>query len=185
MIINEMTLHKDKEYIDLIKNKSMESLIIRNNHRIKQIDLYCFLRFKYGQPNGFQSFIRANDSDNFIQWHYSFKYKKVYIDILGSIRFLEFHVFANNKADFENINEDTIINELQNEISKNVKGILSIKNNIEHWDLFSNTYSRINNSLKYFYSKYSEVNPEKPIEIDKPFFTKIEADTKSFISRTK
>jgi hypothetical protein len=65
-------------------------LIIRT--QLTQIDLYCYLKARFGEPNGFQNFLRRDDSDNFIHWEYHLRVDQVDIQFFGSDR--QIHVWV-------------------------------------------------------------------------------------------
>jgi hypothetical protein len=74
-----LSLVDKSAYIGMLKNAKRVSRVIRSNGRINQPDLYCFLKARFGMPNGIQSFLRANDSENFINWHYSMFTNSVFL----------------------------------------------------------------------------------------------------------
>jgi hypothetical protein len=59
-------------------------LIIRTH--LTQLDLFCYLKARFGEPNGFQNFLRKDDSDNYIHWEYQIRAGTVDIDFMGSDR---------------------------------------------------------------------------------------------------
>ncbi len=68
---DKMTPVDRRTYSSTIQNRSKTILQVWSKGRVSQIDLYCLLKATYGMPNGFQSYLRSNTSDNFINWHYS------------------------------------------------------------------------------------------------------------------
>jgi hypothetical protein len=48
------------------------SLLAFRTHLVPA-DVYCYLKARFGEPNGFQTFIRRNDSNNWIHWDYVLK----------------------------------------------------------------------------------------------------------------
>jgi hypothetical protein len=83
-------LPTNDELIEFVKNKWGNSLfrhsqlVIRT--RISQVDMYAYLRARFGVPNGFQNFLRSNDSDNLVHWDFALKAGDVDICIQGIIR---------------------------------------------------------------------------------------------------
>lgn len=63
-------------------------LIIRTH--LTPLDVYCYLNARFGEPNGFQNFLRKDDSDNFIHWEYHVEAHRVDIHIMESDRQLHF-----------------------------------------------------------------------------------------------
>ena len=44
-------------------------LVVRS--RLKPVDVYSYLRARFGEPNGFLNFLRRDDSDNLIHWDFN------------------------------------------------------------------------------------------------------------------
>ena len=57
------------------RNSKGSGLIIRS--QIRPVDAYAYLRARFGQPNGFQNFLRKDDSDNLIHWDFNLKAEDV------------------------------------------------------------------------------------------------------------
>lgn len=56
--LENIELIDQKEYTILLKirkNKANKVRIFRSNKNVKQLDLYCFLKYKFGEPNGISS----------------------------------------------------------------------------------------------------------------------------------
>ncbi|RWG90559.1 hypothetical protein [Mesorhizobium sp.] len=65
-------------------------LIVRS--KLKPVDIYCYLKARFGEPNGFQNFLRRNDSDNWIHWDYSLKASESDVYFAGTSR--EIHIIV-------------------------------------------------------------------------------------------
>lgn len=59
-------------------------LVVRE--KLTQIDMYSYLRARFGIPNGFQNFLRKDDSDNLVHWDFNLKAAEVDIYIQGRMR---------------------------------------------------------------------------------------------------
>src|SRR5436309_3077187 len=54
------------------KNRRSSTLAIRT--RLAPVDIYCYLKARFGEPNGFQTFLRKEEtSDNWIHWDFLLK----------------------------------------------------------------------------------------------------------------
>jgi hypothetical protein len=73
-------------------------LIVRS--RLKPVDMYCYLKARFGEPNGFQNALRKDDSDNWIHWDYSLKAGEVDVYFAGASR--EIHVLVNEPLTDQN-----------------------------------------------------------------------------------
>lgn len=172
--LDKIKLIEMEKYLKVRKNKNNTSITFQSNGRIKQIDLYCFLKWKFGEPNGLLSFLRGNHSNNFIQWHYSLNMDDIYIDIIGSTRFLEFHVFSEDNAALDTYNEIEFLTSLNSQISLNKKEINKNKNQLEYWKVFLNTYKRLKDTIEKFYQDYQKLTLEDPVQLRKSLVTKRE-----------
>jgi len=172
--LDDLKLNESKKYLDLIKSDKKVVSSFFSNGRVKQIDLYCLLKSKYGKPNGLMTFLRGNHSNNFVQWDYTFKLDNLYLNILGSERFLEFRIISEFK--FEDLSEDKIISVFKEEISKNRSEISKEKKNLEYWDIFTNTYKRLKMTIDEFYDKYCKIIIKEPYTINKTVITKAESN---------
>jgi len=88
-------------------------LVVRS--QLRPIDIYAYLRARFGKPNGFQNFLRRDDSDNWIHWDFNLKADNIDIHIAGTSREIHFligesltdqewkEVITNLKADFERL----------------------------------------------------------------------------------
>lgn len=176
--LEDLQLNKSREYLDLIKGDDKFTQSCISDNRIKQIDLYCLLKSKFGSPNGFNTFLRGNHTNNFIQWDYSFEIGKSYLDILGSTRFLEFR-FISKDEEIKKIKDDKVIEVFKKEILDNWEQIKKEKSGLEFWDMFINTYKRIKTTIQNLYEEYSKYKIVDPVVLKQPLVTRKELDTYS------
>ena len=50
---------------------SRHFIVVRS--QLRPVDVYCYLVARFGKPNGFQNFLRRDDSDNLIHWDFNVK----------------------------------------------------------------------------------------------------------------
>jgi hypothetical protein len=72
------------------KRKGGSALIIRS--QIKPVDAYAYLRARFGQPNGFQNFLRKDDSDNLIHWDFNLKADDADVYLSATSRTIQVHL---------------------------------------------------------------------------------------------
>lgn len=65
-------------------------LIIRTH--LTPLDVYCYLKARFGEANGFQNYLRRDDSDNLIHWEYQVQAHGVNMNIMGSDRQIHFWI---------------------------------------------------------------------------------------------
>jgi hypothetical protein len=72
------------------KKRNGSGLIIRTH--LTPLDVYCYLKARFGEPNGVQNYLRRDDTDNLIHWEYQLQVRGVNMNIMGSDRQLHFWV---------------------------------------------------------------------------------------------
>ncbi|WP_336440273.1 hypothetical protein [Phyllobacterium sp. CCNWLW11] len=65
-------------------------LVVRT--QLRPLDVYAYLRARFGIPNGFQNFLRRDDSDNWIHWDFNLKADDVDVYIQGTSREIHFMI---------------------------------------------------------------------------------------------
>ncbi|WP_426017216.1 hypothetical protein [Brevundimonas sp. DWR2-3-1b1] len=115
------------------------SLAVRTH--LTTLDMYSYLKAKFGPPNGLQSMMRSDDSDNIFHWDWNLKAGDTDVYILGMSRETHFQIGAvltdhdwksliiAIKQDFGRIGRD------KSEASKS----------LEKWLVFPNKYVAISN----------------------------------------
>lgn len=72
------------------KPKRGQMLVVRA--QLKPIDVYAYLRARFGTPNGIQNLLRADDSDNLFHWDFLLKSEEAHVYISGTSREIHFHL---------------------------------------------------------------------------------------------
>lgn len=68
--------------------RSRDFLVVRS--QLRPVDVYCYLVARFGRPNGFQNFLRRDDSDNWIHWDFNIKSGEIDVYFAGTSR--EIHI---------------------------------------------------------------------------------------------
>lgn len=79
-----------REHLD---KKSRDFLVVRS--QMRPVDVYCYLVARFGRPNGFQNFLRRDDSDNWIHWDFNIKSGDTDVYFAGTSR--EVHIGVQGK----------------------------------------------------------------------------------------
>jgi hypothetical protein len=111
-----------------------------NDGRLSPIDFYCYLKARFGDPNGPSMLLKTPSVDNLIHWHYTLLAGDHYIQIFGlSFRTeISFEgVGALSKNDW-----DEIIESIKVDFGKYGKMMGDIRKVFEKWILFTNPYKR-------------------------------------------
>lgn len=130
-------------------------------NEIKPLDLYCYLYAKYGPPNGLQSILRSDDSDNLIHWEWALAGEFGIIMIQGQ----NFRSEVLLKGHFKDkgLTVDDFISQIKSDIGSQGKKISELRKNLEKWTQFVNPYKRIESAVNQHFSKLNElsIDPKK------------------------
>ena len=69
-VFMDRVLDKAKER-DTEGHSKPSGLVVR--HHLSPVDVYCYLKGRFGEPNGFQNFLRRDTSDNLIHWDFTLR----------------------------------------------------------------------------------------------------------------
>jgi hypothetical protein len=61
------------------------SILIIRKH-LRPVDVYAYLRARFGEPNGFQNVLRRDDSDNLVHWDFNVKADGIDVYFAGPSR---------------------------------------------------------------------------------------------------
>src|ERR1700741_2926043 len=59
-------------------------------HHLSPVDVYCYLKARFGEPNGFQNRLRKDTSDNWVHWDYYLKAGDQDVYLCGMSREIHF-----------------------------------------------------------------------------------------------
>ncbi len=160
---DNMRLADPHTYLSVIQNRSKTLKMVHGNGRVRQVDVYCLFKDRFGPPNGIQSFLRGDHSNNIFHWHYSLTLNGIFIDVLSSTRFLEFHVISSDPVALTKFNGDDLLSSLIALISKKKEEISVSRERLEFWHVFLNTYKRLESTTDYYFEQYSKVEYREPV----------------------
>lgn len=102
--------------------------------------MYCYLKARFGIPNGFQNFLRnKNDSDNWIHWDFLLKANGEDVYICGLSR--EIHFLLTTKMTDEDWRD--LILAIKADFGRVGKEKSSVLKGLERWVLFPNKFNQI------------------------------------------
>jgi hypothetical protein len=105
------------------------------------IDIYCYLKARFGEPNGFQNVLRSDSSDNWIHWDYLLEASDQNINISGRSRETLF-VVSEELAD-ENWRE--LILAIKSDFARVGKEKSAVLKSLEKWVVFPNRFVEVAN----------------------------------------
>ncbi|MCX7257048.1 MAG: hypothetical protein NTZ64_10005 [Polaromonas sp.] len=163
------------------ENRPKLSAVWTATNEVKPSDLFCYLFAKFGPPNGLQNYLRGNTSNNLIHWEWTLKHPSGFMSIQGGNLRTEFQLF-----DLLDISKDDIpiFYKLILQDFKNYgKEMSKIRHNIfEDWDLITNPYKSIKDSIKKMKSELEklQLDPDKDDAPDFLIGSDLEASSNKF-----
>ncbi|MEQ1945742.1 MAG: hypothetical protein ABL995_01035 [Bryobacteraceae bacterium] len=114
------------------------SLLMVRQH-LSPVDVYCYLKARFGEPNGFQNFLRRNTSDNWIHWDYYLKAHDQDVYLCGMSR--ETHLVLSEKMTDENWRD--LVFAMKADYGRVGKEKSAILKSLEHWVTFPNKFVEV------------------------------------------
>lgn len=116
------------------KSKGPSTLAVRNS--LSPVDVYCYLKARFGEPNGFQNFLRKDDSDNWIHWDFNLKAGDEDVYICSTSR--EIHFTLSAKMTDENWHD--LILEIKRDFGRVAREKSAVLGSLEKWLIFPNKF---------------------------------------------
>ncbi|MGB3518859.1 MAG: hypothetical protein WBA43_20565 [Elainellaceae cyanobacterium] len=140
---------------------------------IKPIDLYVYLKARFGEPNGIMMLTKDHeDSDNMIHWHYSLRAESGRIDFLcWTFRLEIWHTL-----DVVAIDANELLSEIKRDFGRMAQSMKSIRQGLEKWKMFLNPYFRLKTMVESQLQELEDLELETISEPQQPR-TPQEADT--------
>jgi len=150
------------EVRDLIRSKGQE----RSNGRVRgpgistltvlrrliPVDLYCYLKARFGDPNGIQDYFRRNTSDNLFHWEFMLKAGEVDVLISGKCRAIQLTIFeVMTDEDWRDL-----ILAIKNDYKRVAEKKSLVFKSLEHWVIFPNRYIAIADLCADLHAKITE-----------------------------
>jgi hypothetical protein len=122
---------------DKRKRRGGSSLAVRE--QLAPVDVFCYLKARFGEPNGFQNFLRKDHSDNWIHWDFQLKAGDEDVYICGMSREIHFVM----SASLTDIDWRDLIFGIKSDFRRVGKDKGSVLRSLEHWVVFPNRYMAI------------------------------------------
>ena len=91
------TIRETRNHLEKIRNQNKEKngepvfrSILAFRQNLSPVDMYCYLKARFGEPHGIQSLLRRNTSDNLFHWDFNLKASNEDVYILGTFREVHF-----------------------------------------------------------------------------------------------
>jgi hypothetical protein len=122
--------------------RARKGTIWANDGSISPLDLYCYLKARFGRPNGLLMLVRNPSSDNLIQWHYSLRSGDAQIEVYGHNSHLE--IMAGRPDKPPTVDEiRAFALAVKADFARHGKAISEVRKSLERWILFVNPFARI------------------------------------------
>jgi len=147
-------------------------LAVREN--LVPVDVYCYLKARFGEPNGFGNRLRAQHSDNLVHWEFLLKAGDDDVLITGWIRQVRVVVSA-RLTDQDWLN---LILAIKSDYKRVGKKKSSVLKSLGHWVIFPNRYVAIADLCADLHAKILENMAQ--FENFKPSSRRFRSDSRRF-----
>ena len=123
---------------------------------VSPLDLYCYLKMRFGPPNGFAMTLKSPSVDNLIHWHYTLGVEDKVIDIMGLNVRTEIRIYEIGdlkQEDWQNLEKN-----LNEEFQTHRKELSVIRDGLERWHLFINPYRRLSVIVDQYVDRLEQLN---------------------------
>lgn len=131
---------------------------------ISPFDAYTYLHARFGAPNGLQTFLARDDSDNLFHWDYYLKAGDATLQFVGATE--EVHVWFEGR--FSDADCRTFIANMRADFGRVAEEKGRFASSLEKWNIFPNQYLAIANRCAELYDTICDALPkvEKKIVAD-------------------
>lgn len=157
-LIEKVNKSKLREKL-LKKSKRTFSSSWLNDGSIVTLDLYCYLKARFGQPNGLILKL-LKGFDSFIYWHYVIFIENYSIHFLDTIRGLE--ILIQGVKPFSRDDWNFLIIKLKEDFKRFGPKKSKISNSFEKRYIFINPHKRLKNVIKKLMSRLDSLDIVKP-----------------------
>jgi len=146
------------------KNKSKMFMWRNNKKEISPLNLYKYLKSRFGLPNGSLMLTKhRGTTENLFHWHYQIKSHNSKMNFIGRSAGLEIQLILQNDIDFEQNQWDLLIKNIKNDYKNYGREMSKTQNEFEHYSLFINPYTRLENTIRNQIRKLNELDISEPL----------------------
>ena len=144
--------------------------ILEVENQLSPADLYCYLHARFGPPNGFQNFLRTDDSDNLIHWHWTLGHDDGLFDVQGT-NFRTLFIASGLRQPRSHRVDDLVV-ALKSDFANHGQGMSRCRKALESWVEFVSPYQRLRRSVEQLMEELEQLKPdevhEPPALLDAP-----------------
>lgn len=146
---------------------------------VSPVDLYSYLKWRFGDPNGFTMTLKALTVDNFIHWHYTLESPETIMEIMGlDVRTeIRAHDAVLTDSEWKQLESN-----LKKEFDQYRQELSKVRDQFEHWHLFVNPYSRLSTIVDRHLKRLNELNVSK---VNAPEFPSSSGDISRYSTKMR
>ncbi len=141
------------EYYERKKNQASKGSVIKFERYLSQIDVYCYLKARFGEPNGLANLFKSPTSDNYIHWEYLLKCDNTFISIMGIGRTIQIVI----DESLDQNSWRTLVENFREEFRTEGSIKSATLRNLEEWVEFINRYSELCNEASAHFDKIEKL----------------------------
>ncbi len=128
---------------------------------VSPLDLYAYLKWRFGDPNGFLMMGKLPTVDNLIHWNYTLECPGTVIDIIGLNVRTEIRSYD---AILDSGEWEELESNLLEEFKSHQRDLREVRNTFERWHLFLNPYKRLSTIIDRYEEQLNklEISSVKP-----------------------
>lgn len=126
--------------------------VLAVRQQLSPVEVYCYLRARFGKPNGLIDILRSNDSGNWIHWDFDLKAGGQDVRVCGTSR--EIHIMVSENLTDENWRD--LILGIKADYKRVAKEKSVIFKSLEHWVTFSNKFVEVANICADLHGEISD-----------------------------
>lgn len=111
------------------------------------LDVYCYLKGRFGEPNGLQTFLKKDDSDNMFHWDYNLMAGDKELYFAGATQ--EIHVWMDD--DFSDAEWIEFAKSLKSDFKNFGKQKSAVLHRLEKWSILPNHFVATANECSEYY----------------------------------
>lgn len=131
-----------------------------NDGRLSPLDLYCYLKARFGQPNGPSMALKAPHADNLIHWEFALAVGEHLLLVQGNVHSVVFILIGP-----ERVAEDQwceVAEAVKADFKNYGSQMSAVRKDLEKWILFTNPYHRLDRVIQALESRLRELNLSEP-----------------------
>lgn len=160
--LSKWSVPESKEITSYLEDQVTKPVVTiwANDGSISPLDLYCYLKARFGPPNGISMLFRKPSSDNAIQWHYTLLSGGSMIDFFGMNRLLEIRV--SRVSPVSDLDWRIFIGRIKEDFKTWASQMSEVRRSLEKWSLFINPFSRLDLMVDTLVKRLKALDLKKP-----------------------